>query len=73
MECKVIVIPSHDRFSPAEVAQILRRSPSSVEWWLDNDKLQGATDYRGRRVVLRTDLVIFVRDYLGHEVTADSN
>ena len=73
MECKVIVITPHDRFTPAEVAALLTRRPSTIEWWLDEGKLQGATDYRGRRVVLRTDLVIFVRDYLGHEVTADSN
>ena len=69
MECK-IVIPLHDRFTPAEVACLLNRSPSTVEWWLDEGKLQGETDYRGRRIVLRSDLVVFVETYLLYKVAS---
>jgi len=73
MECKVIVIPPLTHFIPAEVADYLERSPSTVQTWMNAGKLTWARNDRGRRIILRTDLVIFIRNYLRYENTADSS
>lgn len=59
-----VIIPDRQEFTPAQVAEILSRRRSTVEWWMDNNKLTWGLDYRQRRVILRADLIAFASGYL---------
>ena len=65
---KIIVIPPHDRFTQAEVAELLGHPRSTVAWWLDHGKLKWSIDYREHKVILRPDLIEFIRSYLDQEI-----
>jgi len=60
----VVIVPVLPMFSPAAVAALLKVYRSTVQYWLENGKLESLEDNIGARYVLRDELVRFVRDYL---------
>jgi len=60
----VLIVPPLPMFSPAAIADLLHAYRSTVQYWLENDKLASFTDNIGQRYVLREELIRFVRDYL---------
>ncbi|WP_447979074.1 hypothetical protein [Candidatus Nitrospira bockiana] len=64
-----LVIPAQPTFSEADVAYLLNKQQSLVQWWITNGKLDSRLDFRGRRYVTREELVAFVQRYLGLTVS----
>lgn len=66
----VIVVPIFPAFSPAAIADLLTRfgpkpvGRSTVQYWLQEGKLESYRDNINEPYVLREELVRFIKDYL---------
>lgn len=58
------MIPNQESFRPAEAAYLVGESRQYIQWAMDAGKLAWIRDYRKRRVILRPELITFVRDFL---------
>jgi len=58
-------VPLQPSFTLGDVALVLGRQRSVVQYWKTAGKLTIHRNFRGRAYVMREDLLIFVRAYLG--------
>ena len=64
----VVRVPAFPCFSPAAIAALLVVHRATVHNWLERGKLTFFRDNINERYVMRSELVRFVREYLGRDV-----
>jgi len=64
----VVRVPTFPCFSPAAIAALLVVHRATVHNWLERGKLTFFRDNINERYVMRSELVRFVREYLGRSV-----
>lgn len=63
-----VMVPDFPCFSPAAAAQVVGRHRATVQYWLDNGKLEFFKDNIGERYILRAELIRFIHEYLQRPV-----
>jgi len=58
-------VPLQPSFSLGDVALVLGRQRSVVRYWQTAGKLTSHLNFRGHVYVMRDDLILFMRAYLG--------
>lgn len=64
----VLIVPDFPSFSPAAIAELLKVYRSTVQYWLNNGKLDFFEDNISERYVRRDELIRFIKDYLRRTV-----
>lgn len=68
-DASVLIVPKFPAFSPAAIAGLVHQSRQLVYYWMTSGKLESFRDNIGEPYVLRAELIRFLREYLGKDVS----
>lgn len=60
----VLIVPAFPAFSQVAIASLLKVARSTVQYWIESEKLTCFKDNVGERYVLRAEVVRFIREYI---------